>query len=300
MAERRMFSKTIIDSDIFLGMPQSTQALYFHLSMRADDEGFVNNPKAIMRTVGCAEDDISLLITKQFVIPFASGIIVIRHWKIHNYIQKDRLKETKCVNEKAMIGVDNSGAYDLLDDTDGTICTQDVSRMDTQVRLGKVSLELGKDSKDLARSSPKPCTSRFIPPTLEEVAEYCKERGNSIDPQSFIDHYSASNWYRGRTKIKDWKSCVRTWERKEKETQMQWAAQDYLPLLDAHFNSKKVKDAIVAWVDVMISKGQVMNEARVIAAILDIKSKAATADEAFAIVNQSVAAGAGTFYAVRR
>ena len=84
MAERRMFAKTIIDSDLFLDMPMSTQLLYFHLSMRADDDGFINNPKKIQRMIGCSEDDLKMLIMKQFIIPFESGVVVIKQWRIHN------------------------------------------------------------------------------------------------------------------------------------------------------------------------------------------------------------------------
>ena len=94
MAGRRMFAKTIIDSDIFLDMPLSTQALYFHLSMRADDDGFINNSKKIQRMIGCGDDDLKLLIAKKFLIPFESGVVVIKHWRIHNYIQNDRYTET--------------------------------------------------------------------------------------------------------------------------------------------------------------------------------------------------------------
>lgn len=141
MAERRMFAKTIIDSDAFLDMPQSTQLLYFHLSMRADDDGFINNPKNIMRMVGCKEDDLSVLITKKFIIPFESGVVVIKHWKIHNYIQKDRYHETKYKDEKSLLKLDENNAY--------TECIQDVYEMDTQVRLGKVRLELGEDRLDV-------------------------------------------------------------------------------------------------------------------------------------------------------
>ena len=94
MAQRRMFAKTIVDSDAFLEMPQSSQLLYFHLSMRADDEGFVNQPKAIMRVCGAKDDDLRILVAKKFIIPFESGVVVIKHWKIHNYIQSDRFKET--------------------------------------------------------------------------------------------------------------------------------------------------------------------------------------------------------------
>ena len=95
MAERRMFAKTIIDSDAFLDMPATSQLLYFHLAMRADDDGFVNSPKKILRVIGCGEDDLKLLFAKKFLIPFDSGVVVIKHWKIHNYIQKDRYKYWK-------------------------------------------------------------------------------------------------------------------------------------------------------------------------------------------------------------
>ena len=84
MAERRMFAKTIIDSDAFLDMSLTTQALYFHLSMRADDDGFLNNPQKIMRMVGCNKNDFDVLIAKNFIITFDTGVIVIKHWKIHN------------------------------------------------------------------------------------------------------------------------------------------------------------------------------------------------------------------------
>ncbi len=106
-----MFAKTIIDSDAFLDMPLSTQALYFHLSMRGDDEGFINNPKKIQRMVGATDDDIKLLIAKNFIIPFESGVVVIKHWKIHNYIRNDRLVETKYQEEKKLLGIKENGAY---------------------------------------------------------------------------------------------------------------------------------------------------------------------------------------------
>ena len=113
MAQRRMFAKTIIDSDMFLDMPLSTQCLYFHLSMRADDDGFINNPRKIQKMIGAADDDLKVLITKKFIIPFESGIVVIKHWKIHNYIQKDRYKETVYLNEKALLEIKENNAYKL-------------------------------------------------------------------------------------------------------------------------------------------------------------------------------------------
>ena len=129
MAERRMFAKTIIDSDAFLDMPLSTQALYFHLSMRADDDGFLNNAKKIQRMIGCADDDLKLLLAKNFIIPFESGVVVIKHWKIHNYIRNDRYKPTVYAEEKAQLECKENGAY--------TLGIPDGYQMETQVRLGK-------------------------------------------------------------------------------------------------------------------------------------------------------------------
>ena len=142
MAERRMFAKTIIDSDAFLDMSLSTQSLYFHLSMRADDDGFVNNPKKIQRMIGCGDDELKMLVTKKFIIPFESGICVIKHWKIHNYIQTDRYKETVYKEEKAHLEIKDNKAYKYLD----AACIQPVYKMETQDRLGKD--RLGKDSID--------------------------------------------------------------------------------------------------------------------------------------------------------
>lgn len=134
MAERRMFAKKITESDAFLDMPSSTQMLYFHLSMNADDDGFVNNPKKIQRMCGASDDDFKLLLAKSFVLLFESGVIVIKHWKMHNYIQADRYRPTDYVEEKSMLGLKKNKAYTLDVNKMDTKCIQDVS--------------VGKDSKD--------------------------------------------------------------------------------------------------------------------------------------------------------
>lgn len=128
-----MFAKTIIDSDAFLDMSLSTQALYFHLSMRADDDGFVNNPKKIQRMIGAGDDELKMLIAKKFIIPFESGVCVIKHWRIHNYIQNDRYKETVYKEEKAHLILKENKAYKYVD----TPCIQTVSKVETQIRLDK-------------------------------------------------------------------------------------------------------------------------------------------------------------------
>lgn len=113
MAERRMFAKTIVLSDAFLDMPMSARCLYFTLGMLADDDGFVNAPRSIMRQCGASDDDMKLLITKKFVLIFDSGVIVIKHWRINNYLRNDRYVPTKYGNEKDGLSLDENGAYTL-------------------------------------------------------------------------------------------------------------------------------------------------------------------------------------------
>jgi hypothetical protein len=327
-----MFAKTIIDSDAFLDMSLSAQALYFHLSMRADDDGFINNAKKIQRMIGASDDDLKILAAKRFIIPFETGIVVIKHWKIHNYIRGDRKKDTVYPEEMALLTEKENGAYSLKteepvlieahnDETprkraykesalpysfdykirhafygeicpvcgfrmEGTvdevgvgsdarrpsiqhnipiskggkhelgnisvICHQcNISLQDTETgrlnadevilkwdeiciadkcrssdgqvtgkcqhRLGKV--RLGKESlveSDGVSDEPpvaKPPRTRFVPPTIEEVEAYCKERNNNVDPERFIDYYTSNGGVVGKNKMKDWKAAVRTWEK---------------------------------------------------------------------------------------
>lgn len=221
MAERRMFAKTIVDSDAFLEMPTTSQLLYFHLSMRADDDGFVNKPKSLMRMVGCKDDDLKLLFVKKFLIPFESGVVVIKHWKIHNYIRKDTYTETKYKAEKATLELDENSAYRLTGESPLQIRDESVTGASTQDRLGKERdrIEIGKDNiEGVAEDIDAPCKpvhKRFSPPTVDEVRDYCFERGNCVDPQRFVDYYTSNGWMVGKNKMKDWKAAVRTWEKKD-------------------------------------------------------------------------------------
>ena len=211
MAQRRMFALSVVDTDVFLDMPASTQNLYFHLGMRADDDGFISNPRKITTFVNCSTDDLKLLIAKGLIIPFDSGVCVVRDWRVNNYIQKDRYRETRYIVEKRCLSIDESGAYNRLD----TPCIQNVSSLDTQVR-DRVSLELGEGKRGAGKPSR---TTRFTPPTLEEVTAYVHERGSKVDPQSFIDFYAAKGWKIGTSPMKDWKAACRNaekWERWDK------------------------------------------------------------------------------------
>ena len=188
MAERRMFAKTIVLSDAFLDMPLSARCLYFTLGMFADDDGFVNSPKAIMRQCGASTDDMNVLLAKKFVLLFDSGVIVIKHWRINNYLRADRYQETKYEEEKAQLKINENGSYSLGIPSTGI------------PSIGKDRLE--KDS-----------IKRFTPPTSDDVRAYVKEKGYNVDADRFIDYYTANGWHVGRNPMKDWKAAVRNWSR---------------------------------------------------------------------------------------
>lgn len=168
MAKKRMLSEAILNSDAFMDMPLSTQMLYVHLNMRADDDGFVSSPKRIRMLVGAGEDDMKLLVAKRFILVFESGVIVIKHWRLHNYIKNDRYKPTLYQEEKKRLSVKKNGVY-----TDRPLlpeempapkgisaetrmepeCIQNGSNLEPQVRLGEDRLELGKVSLELDKDS---------------------------------------------------------------------------------------------------------------------------------------------------
>lgn len=160
VANRRMFSLDVVNTDRFMEMPLTAQALYFHLGMRADDDGFIASPRQIMKAVECKQDDMKILISKGYVIPFESGIVVIRHWKQHNYIQSDRYRKTKFLEEKSHLElVENVYVAD-------TECIQDSSNMDTQDRIGKVRVR-DRDSIELGDTvCTEPEESVSMPPVI--------------------------------------------------------------------------------------------------------------------------------------
>lgn len=162
MAERRMFAKTIIDSDAFLDMPVTARLLYYDLAMRADDDGFVNSPKKIMRMIGASQDDLTILGLRKFIIPFETGIVVIKHWKIHNYIRKDTYNETKYKEEKSELELDENNAYRLLS----------VDGPSTQVRLGKDRLGQERSGECIEPPAAAPAPHTPIVPDPEEPVRH--------------------------------------------------------------------------------------------------------------------------------
>lgn len=217
MAERRMFAKTIIDSDAFLDMPITSQLLYFHLSMRADDDGFINKPKAIMRLCGCHEDDMRLLFTKKFLLPFDSGVVVVKHWKIHNYIAKDRYTETKYKEEKALLELDENKAYTMAVDNPYTERIQVVDEVMTQDRLGKVRIgkvSIGERESIEEEQPPTPCGEyKNVILTDKELANLKEE---FPDWQKRIDRLSSYMASHGKTYDNHY-ATIKRWAKEDAE-----------------------------------------------------------------------------------
>ncbi len=198
MANRRMFSKTVVESARFIKMPVSSQLLYFHLGVLADDEGVVEAYPA-MKLIGSSEDDLRVLVSKGFITILNEDLVsLIMDWNTNNQIRKDRFTQSEYHNLLLMLGKPNGNQMATIGEPS----------------IGKDSLVQDSKVKDIKRSA-----KRFTPPTIEEVTAYCKERKNNVDAEKFVDYYTANGWVQGKGKpVKDWKACVRTWERNNYST----------------------------------------------------------------------------------
>ncbi len=198
MAQKRMFSLSVVDTDKFLEMPISSRLLYYELGMRADDDGFVDDWKKILLFTGLKEDDMKVLISKNFIIPFETGVIVIRHWRLNNYLQKDRLKPTIYQKELAQLNTDNNNVYNLY-----TECIHSIDKNS----IDKYSID--KSNADALKK-----TKKDNKPTLEEIQEYIKEKNLNVDGKQFYDYFTEGNWIDAKgNKVKNWKQKLLTWNK---------------------------------------------------------------------------------------
>lgn len=221
MADRRMFNKQITRSDAFLDMPRSTRLLYYDLNLDADDDGFIDKYKSIMRLTGASEDDLKLLVAKSFVIPCEDGLMVIKHWRINNLIRSDRYKPTVYQEQKKRLAIKENGAYTLRENetlgipNDNQMTTKGGQEVDAvkdsidKNSTDKVSI-VEIDSEQVATPS-----KRFQKPTIEEIKAYCQERGNNIDAEQFFNFYDSKGWKVGNQPMKNWKAAVITWEKRQ-------------------------------------------------------------------------------------
>lgn len=207
MAKKRMFNVDIVGSDAFLDLPHTAQALYFQLGMRADDDGFVGNPKTIQRIAGTKASDLELLVKKRFLLQFPSGVVVIKHWKINNQIQKDRYTPTVYTEEYQSLYIKDNKAYTEMDKG----CIQSVSEMDTQISIDKSRLD--KNS----RGGEKHAHGFFANVLLtdDELQKLAAEIPNYEEYIEKLSHYIESN---GK-KYKSHYATILMWHRKDREKQ---------------------------------------------------------------------------------
>ena len=217
MGERRMLTRKVTDDDHFMSLSSSAQALYLHLSMSADDDGFCNQVALCMFKAHASVGDLEALLSLRYLYQFESGVIVIKHWRMANALRKDRYTPTVWQKEFSMLRLKDNGSYTLGDDG----CQMVANRLPD----GCPNISKDKLSKDNSIVSDR---KRFTAPTIEDVIAYCKERGNRVDPERFIDYYTSNGWKVGKNPMKDWKAAVRTWERSEpKQGRMSSRQQDY-------------------------------------------------------------------------
>jgi len=234
VAERRMFAKKITDDDKFLSLSSSAQALYLHLSMSADDDGFTNQIATSMFRAHASTNDLEALLQNRYIYQFESGVIVIKDWRMANALRKDRYSPTIFRKELSMLRLDNNGSY--IFNSNGIPVANDVNEIaDSGCRMvagrlpqdsiGKVSIV--EDSIDninnISTNNNKKknkniTTSTFKPPTVQDVTEYCLTNGLTyVNPEAFIDFYESKNWMVGKNKMSKWKSALSGWNRRAKE-----------------------------------------------------------------------------------
>ena len=204
MAERRMFSKKITDDDNFLELSASAQALYFHLTMNADDDGLCNQVTISMYQAHASAQDLQALIDKKYIYQFESGVVVIKHWRMANSLRKDRYTPTSYYEEYSLLTTDENGAYTRLPDG----CQMVAERL-PQDSIVKDSVVYSK----IIVTNEEKLDNKFEPPTVEEVEKYCKERNNKIDAVYFVNYYAARGWTVGKSPMVSWKSAMIAWER---------------------------------------------------------------------------------------
>lgn len=214
MADRRMFTRKVTDDDNFMSLSSSAQALYLHLSMSADDDGFCNQVSISMFKAHASVADLQQLLEKRYLYQFDNGVIVIKHWRMANALRKDRYTPTVFKEELARLELKPNGSYTFSDNG-----CQLVASCLPQNRIDKNRIDkdrLGKYNKGESVRGEK--ADRFIPPDANQVQEYCDSRNNGIDAQTFVDFYTSKGWMVGKNKMKDWKAAVRTWERNSKRS----------------------------------------------------------------------------------
>ena len=232
MAQKRMFDKRVVSSDKFIDLPHSSKALYFMAGMEADDKGFFQ-PRKLQRMCGFNDDDFKILIAKGYFITFESGVMVVTDWNKNNWLDSRRVAETEYVDELNMLKLIND-KYEL--ESEKSIA----KRM-----LSQYSIEENIIEENSICVSEDTTHTRFKKPTLEEVQKYCEERNNQVDAERFINFYESKGWKVGNQPMKDWKACIRTWEKeKPKVINPKWLNEDIKTQKATKEEEQEIKDLL--------------------------------------------------------
>jgi len=199
MAKRRMFSSAIVLSDVFLDMPASARCLYFTFGMTADDDGFVNNPRSVMRQIGATEEDLQTLLRLRYILGFDSGVICVKHWRINNYIRSDRYSETTYREEKATLTLDAKGAYTEKDKGGIPVVYQETE--DGIPNMGRPSIDKDSVDKDIWH------------PALGDIELFCQKEGLTVSPYAFWKTFEERNWMQDGEPVRNWKAMLKAWDR---------------------------------------------------------------------------------------
>jgi len=219
MADRRMLTKRVTDDDHFLALSASAQALYLHLSMSSDDDGFCRQVAVCMFKAHASTSDLEALLKNRYVYQFENGVIVIKHWRMANALRKDRYTPTIFKEELAQLALDENGSYALMTERLPNGC-QMVANCLPQDRLGKDRLgkdRIGEDNSSEKKAIPAPKKPKY--PTLDEVREYANTMNLNVDPDAFYEYFNTPNvdgeiWVDSRgSKVKNWKQKMQTWNR---------------------------------------------------------------------------------------
>lgn len=218
MASRRMFAKVITNSDDFLALPAMSQLLYFHLSMNADDDGFINNYRSVMRNIQASEDDLQALFDNYFAYRFENKVIVMLDWLVNNLIRKNRYTATQFVKELSQLEITENKRYKVNGSTKDSHCTTIVQPKDVQCTAvgfpSTVQYSTGKDSiGKVRRESPQADGA----PTIEQIRTFCNEQGITIDIDIFYNHYASIGWIVSGKPVKSWQALVRRWFAQDKK-----------------------------------------------------------------------------------
>ena len=205
MADRRMFTKKVTDDDNFMALSSSAQALYLHLSMSADDDGFCNQVSISMFKAHASVQDLEALLEKRYIYQFENGVIVIKHWRMANALRKDRYTPTAFQEELRQLQLKDNGSYTWLPDG-----CQVVAERLPQDSIGKNSI----DNSSLDNKKENTKRKNFIPPTVDEVKEYIDSVGSQVDAESFVAFYESKGWMVGKNKMRSWKAAIVTWEKR--------------------------------------------------------------------------------------